>query len=124
MGTPPITLSKEEITMEFCPKCEKRMVLSRTKTAYVFICPICKCKKSTDSSATVKAVVSKKPRETIVVIGKEDQDLKTNPTAQISCPKCENNLAYTWQVQTRAGDEGATQFFRCTKCGHTFRLYT
>ncbi|MCW4034486.1 MAG: transcription factor S, partial [Candidatus Bathyarchaeota archaeon] len=26
--------------------------------------------------------------------------------------------------QTRSGDEGATQFFRCTKCSHTFRLYT
>lgn len=124
MGTPPITLSKEEIAMEFCPTCEKRMVLSRTKNGPVFICPVCKCKKSTDSSATIKAVVSKKPRETIVVIGKEDQGLKTNPTAQIACPKCENNLAYTWQVQTRAGDEGATQFFRCTKCGYTFRLYT
>ena len=57
-------------------------------------------------------------------IGKEDQGLKTNPTTKIKCPKCEHNLAYTWQVQTRSGDEGATQFFRCTKCKHTFRLYT
>ena len=124
MGTPPITLSKEEIVMEFCPKCEKRMVLKRTKDGPAFICPICKCKKNTNSSGKSKALIPKKPRETIVVIGKEDQGLKTNPTAQITCPKCENNLAYTWQVQTRAGDEGATQFFRCTKCSHTFRLYT
>jgi transcription factor S len=99
------------------------MVLKRTKDGPVFICPACKCKKTIDSSVAVKAV-SPKPREQIVVIGKEDQGLKTNPTASINCPKCENNLAYTWQVQTRAGDEGATQFFRCTKCGHTFRLYT
>ena len=91
MATPPITLSKEEIAMEFCPTCEKRMVLSRTKNGPVFICPVCKCKKSTDSSATAKAVVSKKPRETIVVIGKEDQGLKTNPTAQVACPKCKNS---------------------------------
>ena len=98
------------------------MVMKRTKEGAVFICPVCKCKKTKD--AEVKTVGPKKPRETIVVIGKEDQGLKTNPTTETKCPKCENNLAYTWQVQTRSGDEGATQFFRCTKCGHTFRLYT
>jgi DNA-directed RNA polymerase subunit M len=29
-----------------------------------------------------------------------------------------------WQVQTRGGDEASTQFFRCTKCGHTTREYS
>jgi DNA-directed RNA polymerase subunit M len=110
--------------MEFCPTCEKRMVLRRTKDGSVFICTVCKCKKNTTKLSTAKVVVPKKSRETIVVIGKEAQNIKTNPTASIKCPKCENNLAITWQVQTRAGDEGATQFFRCTKCSHTFRLYT
>ncbi len=62
--------------------------------------------------------------EPIVVIDKEDAAIKTNPTTNVACPKCDNNLAYTWSVQTRAGDEGATQFFRCTKCNYTFRLYT
>ena len=109
--------------MEFCPSCGKRMVLKRTKDSSVFHCPVCNCQKTTKKSA-VKKVVQKKPREKIVVIGKEEQMIKTNPTTNISCPKCENNLAYTWQVQTRAGDEGATQFFRCTKCNYTFRLYT
>lgn len=124
MVATPITLSKEEIVMEFCPTCEKRMVLRRTKDGPMFICPVCKSKKHTHSSSAAKAIFSKKPREMIVVIRKEDQNLKTGPTTQISCPKCQNNLAYTWQVQTRAGDEGATQFFRCIKCGYTFRLYT
>ena len=108
--------------MEFCSSCGKRMVLKRTKDGSAFVCPICNCQKTIDS--VTKLVAPKKPRETIVVIDKEDQQLKTNPTTKIKCPKCENNLAYTWQVQTRAGDEGATQFFRCTKCSHTFRLYT
>ena len=109
--------------MEFCPTCEKRMILQRSKNNSVYICPICKCKKQSKSSIN-KQNNLKKPRETIVIIGNEDQGLKTNPTTEIKCPKCENNLAYTWQVQTRSGDEGATQFFRCTKCNHTFRLYT
>ena len=67
---------------------------------------------------------AKKSKESIIVIGKEEKSLQTNPTTKIRCPKCENNLAITWQVQTRAGDEGATQFYRCTKCNFTFRLYT
>ncbi|MEJ2271248.1 MAG: transcription factor S [Candidatus Bathyarchaeota archaeon] len=110
--------------MEFCPTCEKRMVLRQTKDGSIFICPICKCEKSRNKISTTKSVVPRKHHEPIVVIGKEAQNIKTNPTTSIKCPKCDNNLAFTWQVQTRAGDEGATQFFRCTKCSHTFRLYT
>ena len=108
--------------MEFCPSCGKRMILSRVKDGSFFICNACNCQKKIDSN--IKAISPKKNREKIVVIEKEDQEIQTNPTAKIKCLKCENNLAYTWQVQTRSGDEGATQFFRCTKCSHTFRLYT
>ena len=42
----------------------------------------------------------------------------------IECPKCGNNVAYVWQVQTRSADESSTQFLRCTKCSHTVREYT
>lgn len=110
--------------MEFCHLCEKRMILKRTKDGNIFFCPVCNSQKTTAISKVVKAATPKASRETIVVIDKEDQELKTNPTTRIKCPKCENNIAYTWQVQTRSGDEGATQFFRCTECNHTFRLYT
>ena len=99
------------------------MTLQRTKSGSVFVCPICNYEKSRKNTA-LKTLEPRKNRETIVVIRKEDQQLKTNPTTKTKCPRCENNLAYTWQVQTRSGDEGATQFFRCTKCNHTFRLYT
>jgi DNA-directed RNA polymerase subunit M len=109
--------------MEFCSLCGKRMVLQRTKDGSAFVCPICNSQKISQRY-DLKKVLQKKTQERIVVIGKEDQQLKTNPTTKIMCPKCKNNLAYTWQVQTRSGDEGATQFFRCTKCNHTFRLYT
>jgi DNA-directed RNA polymerase subunit M len=42
----------------------------------------------------------------------------------MKCERCDNNLVFVWQVQTRGGDEASTQFMRCTKCGHTFREYT
>ena len=46
------------------------------------------------------------------------------PTINIECPKCNNNLAVWWMLQTRSADEATTQFFRCTKCNHTWRNYS
>ena len=63
------------------------------------------------------------PQKSITIITKEDQKLNTLPTLKVKCPKCENKKVYVWQVQTRSGDEAATQFMRCTKCNHTFREY-
>lgn len=37
------------------------------------------------------------------------------------CPKCGNNQARWWIVQTDSADEPSTQFFRCTRCMHTWR---
>ena len=72
----------------------------------------------------VPKVIEHSPQETIAVISKEEQKLRVLPTVRIECPKCGNNLAYVWQVQTRGSDESSTQFFRCTKCNHTFREYS
>jgi len=46
------------------------------------------------------------------------------PTISIDCPKCENNSAVWWMLQTRSADEATTQFYRCTKCNHTWRNYS
>ena len=40
------------------------------------------------------------------------------------CPKCKNNKAVWWLLQTRSGDEPPTQFYRCTKCAQTWREYS
>jgi len=60
-------------------------------------------------------------REKIVVIGREEQKIRTLPKAKAECPKCNNHEAFYWLVQTRGGDESWTQFFRCTNCGATWR---
>jgi DNA-directed RNA polymerase subunit M len=59
----------------------------------------------------------------IMIVDDEDEDIKTMPTIQIKCPKCENNLAIWWLRQLRAADESEVRFFRCTECGHTWRQY-
>lgn len=59
--------------------------------------------------------------EKVAVIPKE---VKAETITHVICPKCGNDTAYTWIVQTRSGDEGPTVFYRCTKCGYTWRVYT
>lgn len=63
-------------------------------------------------------------KEPIVVIGEKEAKIKTLPTEKVKCPKCGNMEAYVWLVQTRGADESSTQFFRCTKCGGTWREYS
>lgn len=60
---------------------------------------------------------------TIKVVSAEAARMHTMPTAQAECPKCGNREAYWWFLQTRGGDEPTTQFYRCTKCDHTWRHY-
>lgn len=48
----------------------------------------------------------------------------TLPTISIDCPRCGNNIAFWWMLQTRSADEATTQFYRCTKCDHTWRNYS
>ncbi len=117
--------------MEFCPKCESRLVpkkeKSGKKTSIIFVCPKCGYKKQLVSGKVtpkVAKVIQHNPQQLVAVISKEDQKLRTLPTVRIECPRCGNNLVYVWQVQTRGADESSTQFLRCTKCGYTFREYS
>lgn len=117
--------------MEFCPKCGSRLVPKKGKTgkkaSIVFVCLKCDYKKQTLSEKVtpkVAKVIQHNPQQLVAVIGKEEQKLRTLPTVRVECPRCGNNLAYVWQVQTRGADESSTQFLRCTKCGYTFREYS
>jgi DNA-directed RNA polymerase subunit M len=59
----------------------------------------------------------------ITVINEEQMKIRTMPVTKRECPKCKNRTAYWWMVQTRGADESSTQFFRCTKCNHTWRKF-
>jgi DNA-directed RNA polymerase subunit M len=115
--------------MEFCPKCGTRLEPKKTGTnkSLVLTCAKCGYKKPTPTKKVepkIAKVIQHKPTQLVAVIGKEEQKLRTLPTVRIECPKCSNNLAYVWQVQTRGADESSTQFLRCTKCNYTFREYS
>lgn len=115
--------------MEFCPDCGMRLVWRREKKAkkavFHLVCPKCGyTKDGEDKPSVVPKTIDHAPQESIAIIGREEQKLRTLPKVRIECPKCGNNTAYAWQVQTRGTDESSTQFFRCTKCGRTFREYS
>lgn len=117
--------------MEFCPKCNSRLVPKKKKSgekaSIVLVCPKCRYKRPVVSGKVtpkIAKVIQSHPQKLVAVIGKEEQKLRTLPTLKVKCPRCGNNLAYVWQVQTRGADESSTQFLRCTKCGYTFREYS
>jgi DNA-directed RNA polymerase subunit M len=119
------------MVMEFCPKCGSRLAPKKGRTgkeaSLVLACSKCGYKKRTSDKKfepKVAKVIQHKPQQLVAVIGKEEQKLRTLPTVRMECPKCGNNLAYVWQVQTRGADESSTQFLRCTKCNYTFREYS
>ena len=76
------------------------------------------CGKTT--SVEVKAVKSVKKKEETVVIENNKPDL---PETDVRCEKCGNMRAFWWLIQTRSADEPPTQFYKCTKCKHTWREY-
>ncbi|MEM2111272.1 MAG: transcription factor S [Candidatus Bathyarchaeia archaeon] len=112
--------------MEFCPNCGTRLVSKRKKDSkeVYLACPKCDYEKPVATLLPASMVAEFKPEDQIIVIGKKEQRLRTLPTVTIESPKCANNIAYVWQVQTRGADESSTQFFRCTKCNYTFREYS
>jgi len=113
--------------MEFCPKCGSRLEPKKSKSGKEATCSKCGYKKhEADKKIEPMApkVIQHSPQQFVAVIGKEEQKLSTLPTVRIECPRCGNNTAYVWQVQTRGADESSTQFLRCTKCNYTYREYS
>ena len=101
--------------MQFCPRCGSILVQKRKN----FGCP--RCSYTTKDKVKIE-VKEKMPGNHKVEIIK-DKDVDVLPTVEQDCPKCRNDEAHFWTLQTRSGDEAETKFFRCKKCRHTWREY-
>ena len=110
--------------MEYCPKCGNLLLPRKRDGQTVLACPKCGYEKSLSNPSAYKLIkqTRRNERESIVVIDREIL-VETLPKTKAECPKCGNLEAYYWEMQTRAGDEPATRFFRCTRCGYTWREY-
>ena len=115
--------------MDFCLKCGSRLTPKKVKSGnqimLVLVCHKCgrKAKEVNEIPRFNNRTIEHSPKQFVSIIGRENQ-LSILPTIQVTCPKCGNNNAYAWQVQTRGSDESSTQFLRCTNCDYTFREYT
>jgi DNA-directed RNA polymerase subunit M len=108
--------------MQFCPKCHLALIPIKKEKAIVLACPNCGEVTRRSHPVVLKLGTA---RESVVVIGREEEkSIQALPTMQVICQKCGNGEAFYWMVQTRGGDEASTQFFRCTKCGATWREYS
>ena len=101
--------------MEFCPRCGAVLIQKRKKDG----CPRC----SYSIKGRVKIKTSEKIGEKKKVAVISEKDTEVHPVIEQECKECGNKKAYFWTLQTRAGDEAETKFFKCTKCEFTWREY-
>jgi DNA-directed RNA polymerase subunit M len=102
--------------MEFCPQCKSMMMPSGN----VMKCRKCAFEKEKAGTSNILAKQEFNEREVTVLEGDEAAGL---PTTNAHCEECGNKIAYWWLRQLRSADESETRFFRCTKCGKTWREY-
>ncbi|MDP6613078.1 MAG: transcription factor S [Candidatus Hydrothermarchaeota archaeon] len=101
----------------FCEKCGG-MMLPKGKA---LVCTRCKTKKEILNRNDFKLIQVNKKQQKLLIV---DEEIQTLPTTRVECPKCKNNLAEWWLLQTRKADESETRFYRCTKCKFTWREYS
>jgi DNA-directed RNA polymerase subunit M len=116
--------------LEFCTICGSRLKPTKSHSGdqamVMLTCTKCGQKKpeAEPNPKLYSKIIEHSPKQFVAIIGKEEQELTTLPTIRADCPKCGNNLANVWQVQTRGSDESSTQFLRCTQCNYTYREST
>lgn len=101
----------------FCPKCSSIMMPKKG----VWQCS-CGYKDKGKENLKLKDEPKKEDKKGIM-FGVADADREVLPLTDAECDKCGHGKAYFWTIQTRAGDEAETRFYKCEKCRHVWREY-
>jgi len=105
--------------MKFCPKRDIRV--KKDSSGSIPSCP--KCDYTEGQKYDGQNQISEEESKSDFLVLDENEGKDAMPTIEIECEKCGNNQAVWWMLQTRSADEPTTQFYRCTKCEHTWRNY-
>ncbi len=108
--------------MRFCEKCGNLLHTEKKRKSVYLVCKKCKKSKKLKGEKLTISEIQHEPRKKVVVLTREDQFAEL-PKTTIMCPKCENMEAFWWMQQTRGADEPPTLFYRCCKCGYSWRSY-
>ena len=118
----------------YCPRCKSIMVplrgrRNRSSGRVKLVCKNCGYTTEVDGSQLGEAYrfnvkVEKSPRDKILVVTGGQlppgaEILKGN----VRCPNCGYDEVIFWLMQARSADEPMTRFYRCRRCGHTWREY-
>ena len=105
-------------THSFCPSCGNLLLIEQTEDRVQLKCRACDFAMHFVGSSVQKAPIT--PLDVKAIINTEDATSFQNKT-EARCEKCGHNEAYFNEVQIRSADEPATLFFKCCKCGNTWR---
>ncbi len=103
--------------MMFCPKCGSLLKTKLERGKTIMHCSCGYSSKNLDNTEIKEKVDI--PQSKIEIV---EEEVEVYPiTDEVICDKCGNRKAYYWLVQMRAGDEGESKFYKCTKCKHVWR---
>ena len=109
--------------MRFCEKCGNMLVVEKKRKNSYLVCRKChRVYKTKGEKFRISSAVTE-GKKRVIVMSEKDQ-FSELPKTRIICTKCENMEAYWWMQQTRSADEPPTMFYRCTKCGYSWRSYS
>ena len=107
--------------MQFCEKCGNLLIAKGSGKRVSYVCRMCGKKAKRTDKLTISETMHESKKG--VIIMEKGEGIEEFPKTSIMCPTCEHMEAYWWMQQTRSADEPPTLFYRCVKCGHSWRSY-
>ncbi|MCE4625580.1 MAG: transcription factor S [Desulfurococcales archaeon] len=122
----PVQRPRRRGRLRFCPRCKKLMIPKIVNGRKVLVCPNCgyTIELEDDDAYKFGAPKKKSPKDKIIVVdANQPPPTATVLKGQVRCPRCGHDEILFWMMQTRAADEPPTRFYRCLKCGYSWREY-